>query len=66
MSSVIRMGLVIGALIAAVVGISSTFVVQQTQQALVFVFGKVSRPPITQGISTISDSILASSAVFAS
>jgi len=48
MSAVMRMGLIIGALIAAVVGISSTFVVQQTQQALVFVFGKVSRPPITQ------------------
>ncbi len=48
MSAVMRMGLIIGALIAAVVGISSTFVVQQTQQALFFVFGKVSRPPITQ------------------
>jgi len=47
MSAVMRMGLIIGALIAAVIAISSTFVVQQTQQALVFVFGKVSRPPIT-------------------
>ena len=47
MSGVMRMGLIIGALVLAVVGISSTFVVQQTQQALVFVFGKVSRPPIT-------------------
>jgi len=48
MNSVMRMGLIIGALVVAVVGIGSTFVVQQTQQALVFVFGKVARPPITQ------------------
>ena len=47
MSGVMRMGLLIGALVLAVIAISSTFVVQQTQQALVFVFGKVSRPPIT-------------------
>ena len=48
MSSVMRMGLIIGALVLVVIGVSSTFIVQQTQQALVFVFGKVSRPPITE------------------
>jgi membrane protease subunit HflC len=48
MNSVTRMGLVVAAIVGVVVLITSTFVVQQTQQALVFVFGKVARPPITQ------------------
>ena len=48
MSSTIRMGLLIVAVIAAAVLFSSTFVVPQTAQALVFQFGRASRAPITE------------------
>jgi len=48
MSSTLRMGLLIGAVIAAAVLFSSTFVVPQTAQALVFQFGRASRAPITE------------------
>ena len=48
MSSTLRMVLLIGAVIAAAVLFSSTFVVPQTAQALVFQFGRASRAPITE------------------
>jgi membrane protease subunit HflC len=48
MSSTLRMGLLIVAVIAAAVLFSSTFVVPQTAQALVFQFGRASRAPITE------------------
>jgi regulator of protease activity HflC (stomatin/prohibitin superfamily) len=47
MSSTNRFVVGIIALIVAVFALSSTFVVQQTQQALVFRFGSVARAPIT-------------------
>jgi modulator of FtsH protease HflC len=48
MNSTQRFALGIGALLVAVFVLSSTFVVQQTQQALVFRFGSVARAPITE------------------
>jgi membrane protease subunit HflC len=48
MSSTLRMGLLIAAVIAGAVLFSSTFVVPQTAQALVFQFGRASRAPITE------------------
>ena len=48
MSSAVRMAALVAAGIAAVVLYSSAFVVPQTSQALVFRFGKISRPPITE------------------
>ncbi|MFZ4532141.1 MAG: protease modulator HflC [Alsobacter sp.] len=48
MSSTLRMGLLIAVVIAAAVLFSSTFVVPQTAQALVFQFGRASRAPITE------------------
>jgi len=48
MSSTLRMGLLIAIVIAAAVLFSSTFVVPQTAQALVFQFGRASRAPITE------------------
>ena len=48
MNSTTRLVAIIVALIAVVLIYSSTFVVQQTSQALVFRFGKVARAPITQ------------------
>jgi len=47
MSSTIRFLGGIALLIILVVVLSSTFIVQQTQQALVFRFGSISRAPIT-------------------
>jgi membrane protease subunit HflC len=46
MSSTMRMLLAIAAAVVAILVFSSTFIVPQTQQALVFRFGKVARPPI--------------------
>ncbi|MFO1148209.1 MAG: protease modulator HflC [Alsobacter sp.] len=48
MSSTLRFGAVIALAALAVILYSATFVVQQTSQALVFQFGKIARPPITQ------------------
>jgi modulator of FtsH protease HflC len=48
MSSTLRFGAVIALAALAIVLYSATFIVQQTSQALVFQFGKVARPPITQ------------------
>jgi len=48
MSSTLRMGLLIAAVIAGAVLFSSTFVVPQTAQALVFQFGRAVRAPITE------------------
>lgn len=48
MSSTIRFALVAFLAVAAVVLYASAFVVPQTSQALVFQFGRVSRPPITE------------------
>lgn len=48
MSSTLRMGLLIAAVIVGAVLFSSTFVVPQTAQALVFQFGRASRAPITE------------------
>ncbi|GGH27299.1 protein HflC [Alsobacter metallidurans] len=48
MNSTTRLVAIIVALLAAVLLYSSTFVVRQTSQALVFRFGKVARPPITE------------------
>ena len=45
MSSTIRFVGGIALLVALVIVLSSTFVVQQTQQALVFRFGSISRAP---------------------
>ncbi|MCZ8106710.1 MAG: protease modulator HflC [Burkholderiales bacterium] len=47
MSSAVRMAALVLAGIAVVLIYSSAFVVPQTSQALVFRFGKISRPPIT-------------------
>ena len=47
MSSAVRMVALVLAGIAVVLIYSSAFVVPQTSQALVFRFGKISRPPIT-------------------
>jgi modulator of FtsH protease HflC len=46
MNSTLRVALAIGAAVIAVVLFSSLFIVHQTQQALVFRFGKVARAPI--------------------
>lgn len=48
MSSTLRVGAVFILAILAIVLYSATFVVQQTSQALVFQFGRVARPPITE------------------
>jgi membrane protease subunit HflC len=48
MSSTLRLGLAILVAAAAILLWSATFVVPQTSQALVFQFGRVARPPITQ------------------
>jgi membrane protease subunit HflC len=48
MSSTVRVGVVLTLAILAVILYSATFVVQQTSQALVFQFGRVARPPITE------------------
>ena len=48
MSSTLRFALAGVALIGLVVFFSAMFVVPQTAQALVFQFGRVARPPITQ------------------
>ncbi|MHB2167535.1 protease modulator HflC [Alsobacter sp. R-9] len=48
MNSAARMAALVVAGIAAVLLYSSAFVVPQTSQALVFQFGKISRPPITE------------------
>ena len=48
MSSTIRMGLLIAAVIIAALLFSAAFVVPQTAQALVFQFGRASRAPITE------------------
>jgi modulator of FtsH protease HflC len=48
MNSTVRLVTAIALLLLAVLLYSSTFVVQQTSQALVFRFGKVARAPITE------------------
>jgi modulator of FtsH protease HflC len=48
MSSTLRVGAVFIFAILAIILYSATFVVQQTSQALVFQFGRIARPPITE------------------
>lgn len=48
MNSAVRMGAAVVAGIVLVVLYSAAFVVPQTAQALVFQFGKIARPPITE------------------